>query len=960
MSVLSQGETTTGFGFWSDFCFLLYQLYRAIGARHFRPCRWVNVALLTLLCWVSVLGVTPAEHTTASPRQFSSEFAHELMPGILAHDLNNPAWPRTQHDSLATGFSPLICNMPESPVVWASIKQGGILNSIVEVVGPDDKVCLLVNDGQSSLLGSDGEVHWTRSSVGHLIGSGDLRQDGGQYVLSASGPNLFLIDLANGDEIWRHKFSAPPHISLRGKIANILPDLPGLEAAIFFHHGEEACLINFPPEGEPQIVWKRKVVLKDEWDERCDHNNSMIELDVSQPDQPIIWNLRHHRCRGINARTGEIISTLTYDIAGQWRRNYGPMFLSKSAGGEMLACVFGEQVQTHVHCIRLEREGENELLWQHYYGEVYKEAPGVTVESHGLIDIDGNGAEEMAYSVRDPAENYRSFVRIRETTSGEIKFELPDHWGIGTFTNVGPDRLDGFLVIAAPEGTIPIRGEMVVYCTGLSSAPVEVGRVPIGGTWGPLVVEADNNNELLFYEVDDKGQGSLARISIVSEALQRISQTTAIELLQEPILAILSDSDTGKKTYVASVDGSLRGISWDGEELWRLPLEGGTNSALSAADLHGDGKAELIVATPNKRLQIFSLNSIGAVEEQDSWEHVVGWHSHHPVAYDLLGEGRLCLLTAGTDTLGRVVIRAHRPGESPIWESHLPAVAGHLRGLIFNAGQFLAKDHAGIAVSIIDDRRIHEGTYMLDGKTGEILWFKDSYRDGPINMPFRTNGIPTSFDFNGDGAQEVGMELLSYMAFVKGETGELVYARHTSNIRTDDALYAGKLYNTFCPIFATTNASPHWMVTAGFGTLGFMKPDPREGIWRVELGYDAPRNLGMIDVDGNGRLDVGYIAVNDTIFVCRDAWTGEVKWKVELPSAPNSTVITADITGDGKGEFFCGSYCIGTNADGEGVVLWQAPVHLDWPIIADFDGDGQGEIAGSSSGKIVVLKYQSR
>jgi hypothetical protein len=85
-------------------------------------------------------------------------------------------------------------------------------------------------------------------------------------------------------------------------------------------------------------------------------------------------------------------------------------------------------------------------------------------------------------------------------------------------------------------------------------------------------------------------------------------------------------------------------------------------------------------------------------------------------------------------------------------------------------------------------------------------------------------------------------------------------------------------------------------------------------------------------------------------------WTGRVKWELKLPSPVYGPVITADVDGDGKGEFLGGNYCIGTNAQGQGELRWTSPVPLQWPIIADFDGDGKGEIACPGSGKITILK----
>jgi hypothetical protein len=251
---------------------------------------------------------------------------------------------------------------------------------------------------------------------------------------------------------------------------------------------------------------------------------------------------------------------------------------------------------------------------------------------------------------------------------------------------------------------------------------------------------------------------------------------------------------------------------------------------------------------------------------------------------------------------------------------------------------------------------VHEGTFLLDGRTGEERWFKGRYRDGAITMPYRSHGIPTAVDFDGDGVEEIGMDILSYMAYLRGVDGSFAYVRPTPNIRMENVTYAGHLYNTYCPVYENPTAKrPHWMVTAGFGPFGLMKPDPLEGIWKVNLDYDVPPKIGMVDIDGDGRMEVGYAALRDTTFVCRDMWTGEIEWELELPAPPNSPVLAADIDGDGKGEFLTGGCCIGADDSGKGVLKWGAPVALGWGLIADFDGDGKGDIACQGSGRAVVL-----
>ena len=333
------------------------------------------------------------------------------------------------------------------------------------------------------------------------------------------------------------------------------------------------------------------------------------------------------------------------------------------------------------------------------------------------------------------------------------------------------------------------------------------------------------------------------------------------------------------------------------------------------------------------------------------------WFEQGPVSYDLLGDGNREIIWVGRAPDGRFMVAAQGLGREPIWQTKLDLFADEVQGCVINPGQFLAADHAAVAVSVADERLVREGTYLIDGRNGAVRWFKSRYRDGPTIMPYRPRGVPTAVDFDGDGAEDIGMDMLSYMAYLRGADGEFAYVRHTRNISTENATYAGHLYNTFCPVYDSPSAKkPYWFVIGGFGPFGLMKPDPTEGVWRVDLDYDVPPKIGLVDVDGDGQMEVGYSAYYDSKFVCRDLWSGKVEWELQLPSPPNSPTYSADVDGDGKGEFLTSCFCIGTNERGEGELRWQAPVAMGWGAIADFDGDGKGEIACPSAGGVLILR----
>ena len=884
----------------------------------------------------------------------TAPLTHPLLPGVRSPELWNTDWPRTLHDKQLTGFSPLTCGMKTAPQVWATLNVGGEAHWHTSVSGVDGESLLLVDDGRLRLVDANGEVRWTAASAGSLIFYGDLRGNGRDYLLLGGGPRLALLNATTGEVDWRFQFE-PAHVQVRTAVADLLPERAGLEAAVFLAYGEEGCLIHFPPEGEPEFVWRRPVVEPDEWPERADHGCS-IQLDLSVADKPVIWNVRHHRCRGFDARTGEWLSSLVYPLGGGQRRNYGPWSLGYDADGNLLACVVAEQVQTHVHAIRLNRQDANELAWEHYYGEVYV-VPGVAVESVVTADVDGDGETEMVYNARDPEHNFRSFVRVRRAADGAVKAELADHWCAASYFGLGAEGRNGLLVYAAPDGATPEEGDLLIYSFTESGQLELVDRLAATKTWGPVTLPGPQGNELLLHQ-QAQGGAALVRYALEDGKLQVVDQTQSDALLQSPIRQALDLPDGSRLFFNTGPRGTLEALNWEGQRLWELPLQGGVPPTLSAADLNGDGRAELVAAGVGDQARTFTFAADGTAQESHHCHFLAPRDRLGPLLYDLDGNGELCLVAPGSAPGEKLAVRAWRPDGTLLWETVLDAsTAAQGRIMAWNAGEFLPGPRAGLAISMRNGPRTVEGTFLLDGRSGEVLWHKDVHWDGDIVRGFVPAGLPGAFDIDGDGVEEINMDMYSYMAMIRGVDGSFAFLQHGPNIRPEGALYAAQLYNSYVPVYQSPQAEkPHWFSPLGHGIFGLMNPDPTNGVWREELGYDTPSKAGLIDVDGDGVIEAGYAAQNSNVFICRNLWTGEIKWQLELPGPPNSPVLCADVDGDGKGEFLVGPYCIGTDAEGRGELRWVAPVSLGWGVIADFDGDGKGEIACAGQGAIYILK----
>lgn len=912
-----------------------------------------RLALVWLVPWLGPGGAaTAAPGPAARPR-----LTHPLMPGVRCTELWNRDWPRTLHDKQLTGFSPLVCGMKRAPKVWASLDTGGELRWVRQVTTRTGERVILVNDGRLRAVTPTGRVLWTSREWGALIYFGDLRGNGRDYVLVGVGPRLSVLDAATGKTEWVHVFQ-PAYLVTRVQVGDVFPDRPGLEAVVFFQYGDEGCLLSFPPRGRPQFIWRRKVVAAGEHPERADHGCD-IRLDLTDPARPLVWNVRHHRCRGFDARTGEQVSSLVYNIGGGHRRNYGPWGFAGDGNGNRFAVVVGEAIQTHVHAIRLNRNGPSELAWQHYYGEVYV-TPGVAVKRVALADMDGDGVTELVYNVRDPDHDFRSFVRVRDATTGKVEVELPEAWCGAAFFDVGAAHTNGLLTFTAPRGAMPDGGRLTVRRFAgdgkLTTAGVVAGaRLP-----GLVTVPGTKGNELLIRHPTPAGKQVLTRYTLQRGRLTATAETGAPALVKANLRAVVPQPG-GEQAFLATgARGTLQCLMEDGKRLWEMPLAGGVPPTLSAADLDGDGRAELVATTAGHRVRVFSLTDAGAFSQRAEYEFFGVRRRQSPLLYDLEGNGRLCLIAPGTTGSGTLTVRAFRADGSLLWKTPLDfSTAQGGTAVAWNAGEFLPgpRPRPGVAVSVGNARRTREGTYLLDGRTGKVRWFRDQFHDGNAVRGCVPVGLPSAYDCDGDGVEEIGMDLYSYLAYLRGGDGSFALRYHTRNIRADNALWAGLLYHSFSPVFAAATAEkPHWLITLGHGELGLLNPDPTTGVWKETLGYDMPERVGMVDVDGDGVMEVGYAVRNRPVFKCRDLWTGKVEWQLRLPTPVYGPVLTADVDGDGKGEFLAGSYCLGTNTAGAGELRWTSPVSLGWSILADFDGDGYGEIAVPVQGGIRVLK----
>lgn len=165
-------------------------------------------------------------------------------------------------------------------------------------------------------------------------------------------------------------------------------------------------------------------------------------------------------------------------------------------------------------------------------------------------------------------------------------------------------------------------------------------------------------------------------------------------------------------------------------------------------------------------------------------------------------------------TVPEAGVRLYSARGKRLWETPLPFPGS---GTIGNwiVGNFLG--HPGIFISA-QQERAREESYVLDGRTGRIVW-----TGGPQKTPdnqvraCNPSGIPTVFDADGDGKEDLVLDYLDFVAMQRGQDGTFIL-----ELLTMPTVPAGwrMAYNSFIPVYKPDESRPHFLVPLGHGGIG--------------------------------------------------------------------------------------------------------------------------------------------
>lgn len=793
-----------------------------------------------------------------------------------------------------------------------------------------------------------------------IIGVFDLAGDGTRQVVVIGTTTVSVLSATDGTVLWSHDFGAvltfdwlkvgkldPDRAGLQ--IA-VWPYALQKATAFAFDKGVSAAYQMWqtsPDYVEP--AYQPEVVIGDA---AAMGRNQLVAAGYGQV---LAYDGKTGRLLdGSGGWKGEVDWISGPDING---RNYGQIALIDLDGDNQLEYVeVCDGVTEHIAVLQSDGTGMS-LLWDQFidFPQALRE---VRTTVNGFSDVDGDGRVEIVVSIYNLNNDNRWHLLVVDALDGfsNIKLDVPDLYLRGV-QDFGGDGRFQLLASVVTTQTPPSNSDLVVYDFDGSSwkriwtmpagqfvldphTAVPETLSPHSANFRKEILRADPlasfivingaNFEAYTYSGgaltktwsravdggtihrvgDLDGSGTASVIYQASSGVLQVErpdgtvvgQTDLGALVADPVVADVDGQ--GRNSVIVSAFESVRVLDLQGEtfsERWRVAGRGqyvyhNTLQAAAAADLNGDGRAEVVfvdAAGPHSRMRAFDGTG------REVWSHV----------FTDLPE---------------------------------PTFTGPDGIFLWTFGNFGGGDGLDVYVGANKAGYNTEVSRILNGRDGSLLASQDTgkYAEGKFG-PWV--GLPAVYDIDGDGLDNVALLAANIIYTFNGTD--------MANAVFTDPNEALPYYNT--PSFVDVNRDGHMdlVMAAGFNSLEvitFTSTPAGSTLWHADVppASQFGINPGIADVDGDQKLELGVLR-SDGIFECRDAATGAVTWTYHVGS-PGSSVITVDADGDGTAEFVFGTddgrvICL----SGKGPrVVWS--IDIGYPlgdvIAADVNHDNASEL----------------
>lgn len=349
-----------------------------------------------------------------------------------------------------------------------------------------------------------------------------------------------------------------------------------------------------------------------------------------------------------------------------------------------------------------------------------------------------------------------------------------------------------------------------------------------------------------------------------------------------------------------------------------------------------------------------------------------------PLVCDVDGDGENEVVATVTDPLGkRVCVILDGNGNEKHRLELLPGMTTLNRGPTGRLGPGRGR---WILLRMSGEGPNHERQFLVaayDGKTGKLLWVRNSYGSYGANPVVFVAHFPGAvWDYDGDGADDWLVCSENFYGII--------------DVRDNKDLVG--------PVVLSDSLAGHWTAYS-FPSAGRLKADAKpwvfhhnafslvlvtnlEGrpVWHHGMTRDTAGRWGQfVDVDGDGQREILHVQPDGVVRCFAPSEQvrcptcpadsplvagkkSDERWQIDM-QRPISRMIAADLDGDGRSELLFGGDDGSLHAlcerDGKARLMWSVALgrRVGEPILADIDGDGRPEILVTvEDGKLYCLK----
>lgn len=345
-------------------------------------------------------------------------------------------------------------------------------------------------------------------------------------------------------------------------------------------------------------------------------------------------------------------------------------------------------------------------------------------------------------------------------------------------------------------------------------------------------------------------------------------------------------------------------------------------------------------------------------------------------------------------------IAALRPDGSTLWERELetqsaPAPWNYPGIIHWLAGNFSTPDRQDVYVVLRRSNFMTEMGFMLNGRTGEVLWSKKegAFYNKCDSLPpsFWLQGGPNIYqsavaDWSGDGLDDLFDNSNSTFAIYRGHDGHTLlnlwaaqWCGSSPENLFEEGLFANQVLGSI--VTMEPNGEPQVLFSMNPATMALLDFDGSVA-WRTptDSGFAGESLPVAADLDGDGAMEilaVDHCGTPGSEIRAYNGGNGSVRWTLNDSSMCQGNLahnpVAADLDGDGRDEVLAVSgsrlVAIAESGEGQGVIRWEAVFdgnpdswanELGSAVIADVDGDGQPKILVNTADGYLVALGQER